>query len=154
MTKSYIAGIIIAIAIGFTLTLGIYVYTFYLFFLAIASILSLIIVLISLFRKTSEWKIILRYLSLGYITALTAFLTLEFLQFRNKERGDNVISALYDYRYQKGKFPHNLDELSQSIGDIKGNYVPDTSLASFKFYYRDLYGFPKVFSSKDSSWKR
>ncbi len=154
MNKSYISGIIIAIVIGFTLTLGIYALILYLYLLAVASIVSSLIILNSLIRKNAEWKPILKYLSLSYITGLTAILILELRHFNHRKRADEVITALYSYQNKNGTFPLKINELPESIAEISGNYCPDELLLSFKYYYRDLFGFPNVYSSKDSTWNR
>ena len=72
----------------------------------------------------------------------------------NKKKSDGVIVALYNYRHKTGNFPLSLNELPGTIDSTTGSYFPDPTYQKFDFYYRDLYGFPHVFSSKDSSWTR
>ncbi|MES2776403.1 MAG: hypothetical protein V4722_19660 [Bacteroidota bacterium] len=154
MSKTNIIGVLVSIVAGLALTLTPYAYALYLLFLAAASILVLIFILTSILRKNSDWKMPLKFLSFGLVAALTTYLTFNFLEYQNKKRGDNVISALYDYRQKEGRFPGKISELPKSISQTRGNYIPDPTLTNFRFYYRDLYGFPRIFSGKDSAWER
>lgn len=46
------------------------------------------------------------------------------------------------------------EEILQDISLLRVNYLPDSALHNFVLYARDLYGFPWIFSSKDSAWKK
>ena len=135
------------------MTFGIYLYAAYISFLPILSAVGLLIVVISLFKKDSKWKIAFQILSFCFIAAITTRVIFIFLENRNRQGRDEVISAIYQYHQRKGKFPATLGELPKPITSPRFNYIPNSTFTNFKLHSRDLYGIPRMFTSKDSLWE-
>lgn len=150
--KQYILAALGSVIVGLAMSLSVYLFMGFIIFLCIASLVLLILIVESLLKKTSFWKQALLFLSFGLIVVFTTQGTFTIRQNWDRNNRDKVVSFIYDYHRRDGKFPRSLQDLPRSLNSRKFNYVPDSSLSSFKIYHRDLFGFPHVFNSKDSVW--
>jgi len=153
MIKPLIIAFILAIGFGYFLV-NPWVLLYYLVFLAIATLVVLIIVVFSLTKRTRHWKTALICLAVGYTAVLSSYCITSYLSTRIVKQQNHFVTSLYQYRDKFGHFPPTAQGLPNNISALRGNYVPDSTLRKFKLYTRDLYGFPLVFSSKDSAWGR
>jgi membrane protein implicated in regulation of membrane protease activity len=151
--RRYIFGVSASIALGIAMTFGIYFYAAFIYLLPVFSIIAVLIILVSIFLKKSKWKVGLQVLSFFFIAALTSTVIFRFLENRNRQHRNEAIAALYEYRQKTGKFPVSINYVPKEISNIKFNYSPDSTFTNFEFYFRDLYGIPHTFTSKDSLWK-
>jgi hypothetical protein len=153
MTKQFLIAFIAAIGFGYVL-INPWVLLYYLFFLAIATAVVLIVVVVSLIKRTKDWKTALLCLAVGYTAVLSSYSLQSYLTSEAVKKRDHLIVALYGYRDKYGRFPPSAKEVSSEVSPLKANYIPDTTLQNFTLYARDLFGFPWIFSSKDSTWTR
>jgi hypothetical protein len=153
MLKQFLIAFPIAIGIGFVL-LNPYAVVYFYFFLLFATVIGLVIIIHSVFNKTSLWKPTLLWLAVGYTIAITSYCVQNFKHSQFRKERNKIITALYHHRSETGKFPSALTEVSDDNSFLRANYYPDPALQNFVLRLKDFYGFPWAFSSKDSSWGR
>jgi hypothetical protein len=153
MTKQFTIAFITAIGFGFVL-LNPWILAYYIAFLAIVTLLGLVIIVHSLFRRTKNWKVTMLCLAVGYTAAFVAFGMDSYLSFQLVKKRNYVIDSLYKYKQHVGHFPQTMVEASNEMTSLRAHYIVDSSLANFTLYAKDLHGMPWVFSSKVSRWGR
>jgi len=151
--KQIILKVLIAVLVGLCLTINPYVYNFALPLVIIISIILIAKIITGILKKEMAWKNNVAALILCWVAITTGFITYRYLQYRNAQNRNSIIKSIYKYKSVTQKFPSSIDQLNLKIKQ-RGNYIPDSDLKSFKFYWRNLYGFPETFSSSDSTWKR
>jgi hypothetical protein len=153
MSKPLIIAFLTAIGFGYFLV-NPWVLFYYLFFLAFATAVVLVIVVLSLIKRTRDWKTAILCLAVGYTAVLSSYGIQSYLSSRIVKQRDLVIVALYNYRDKYGGFPETVQQVSCDVSSLRANYVPDAGLRNFTLYTKDIFGMPWVFSSKDSTWTR
>ena len=153
MTKRLLISLIVVLGLGFIL-LNPWIFAYYLIVLIIATVIVLGIVISSLFKGKKTWKMPLFYLTIFYLAGLTSYGINSYQSLQIIQKRNQVIRGLYDYHNKNGQFPKSLDYASFNVRSIRATYLTDSSLQSFMLYTKDIYGFPWVFNSKDSTWGR
>ena len=141
---------IASIIVGVILSGFVYLNMLFLILFLFLLITFLVILVIDKFKKTSDWKRLIKPLFFSLLVILASYISTRVVEYNIISKRNQIIEKIYAYKMVHNTFP--LDLKMFGSGAKKYHYSVDSSLKSFEITFRGMYGFPNSFTSEDSVW--